>query len=111
MTFLFRRQIDSVLLLSSAIPKRNEINRLETSLSTARQLDHQHDSSALDYETIKTFLLETLSDKWKILGRELDVDENEITIIAREQISLKEKFSRVRSNTCDDRLKLNVGRS
>jgi plasmid maintenance system antidote protein VapI len=58
-------------------------------------VDHQHDSTTISFEAIKKFFIENLSDKWKHLARELDVNENEIERISRENISLKEKFSLV----------------
>lgn len=46
---------------------------------------------------VKDFLIENLPDKWKSLARELDVNENEIDIISKENISLREKFALVSS--------------
>jgi len=76
-----------------AIHRRNDVNRIE--ITTTNNIDHQHDSSSINFDVIKTFFLENLLDKWKYLARELDVNENEIDIISRENISLKEKFSLV----------------
>jgi hypothetical protein len=42
---------------------------------------------------IKKFFVENLVDKWKSLARELDVNENDIDNISKENISAKEKFS------------------
>ena len=70
--------------------KRNE--------NAINQLDHQRDSSSFNYEIIKRFFIENLLDKWKILARELDVNENDIDLISRENISPKEKFSHVSLN-------------
>ena len=61
-------------------------------------IDHQHDSSSINFDVIKNFFLENLLDKWKSLARELDVNENEIDRISRENISMKEKFSLVSSS-------------
>ena len=47
----------------------------------------------MDYDLIKRFFLQNLLDKWKMLARELDVDESDIDMISREKISTKEKFS------------------
>ena len=77
-----------------AIHHRNEANRIEIT-TTTNNVDYQHDSSALSFDVIKHFFLENLLDKWKSLARELDVNENEIDRISRENISLKEKFSLV----------------
>jgi hypothetical protein len=76
-----------------AIHHRNDINRIE--IIATNNIDHQHDSSSINYDVIKNFFLENLLDKWKNLARELDVNENEIDLISRENISLKEKFSLV----------------
>ena len=62
---------------------------------TTTNIDHQHDSSSIDYDLIKRFFLQNLLDKWKMLARELDVDESDIDMISREKISTKEKFSLV----------------
>jgi len=76
-----------------AIHSRNDENRKEI---TTNNIDHQHDSSSIDFDGIKNFFIENLLDKWKILARELDVNENDIERISRENIPLKEKFSLVR---------------
>jgi hypothetical protein len=78
------------ILFFLAIHNRNEGNRIET---VTNNIDHQHDSLAINYDIIKNFLIENLLDKWKNLARELDVNENDIDAISRENISLKEKFS------------------
>jgi hypothetical protein len=76
-----------------AIHNRNDVNRIENSITN--NIDYQHDSLSINFDLIKSFLIENLSDKWKNLARELDVNENEIERISRENISLKEKFSLV----------------
>jgi len=81
------------LICLLAIHSRNDENRKEI---TTNNIDHQHDSSSIDFDVIKSFFIENLLDKWKILARELDVNENDIDRISRENISLKEKFSLVR---------------
>lgn len=58
-------------------------------------IDHQHDSTGINFDLIKNFFIENLIDKWKYLARELDVNENDIERISKENISLKEKFSLV----------------
>lgn len=63
------------------------------------RLDHQRDSSSLNFETIKTFFVDNLLDKWKALARELDVRENDIEMLARANLSPKERFSQVRTLT------------
>lgn len=73
-----------------AIHNRNDVNRIET---ITNNIDHQHDSLGINYDIIKKFFIENLLDKWKHLARELDVNENDIDMISRENISLKEKFS------------------
>ncbi len=78
-----------MVCLLLAIHNRNDVNRIENSI------DHQHDSLSINFDVIKSFCIENLSDKWKHLARELDVNENEIDRIFRENISLKEKFSLV----------------
>lgn len=80
---------------SSAIHNRNQNKEPDPPILSTRSIDHQHDSSAISYEVIKTFFLENLLDKWKILARELDVNECEIDRLARENLSVKEKFSQV----------------
>lgn len=60
-------------------------------------IDYQRDSSALNFDQIKEFFLENLIDKWKYLARELDVNENDIDLISKENLTLKQKFSFVRS--------------
>jgi hypothetical protein len=62
-------------------------------IEITNNVDHQHDSSAIHFDVIKKFFIENLLDKWKNLARELDVNENEIDMISKENISLKEKFS------------------
>lgn len=64
-------------------------------LAITNHLDHQHDSSSISFDLIKEFFLENLLDKWKNLARELDVNENDIEMISRENRSLKDKFSLV----------------
>lgn len=78
-----------------AIHTRNDVKPNENAIN---QLDHQRDSSSFNYEMIKSFFIENLLDKWKILARELDVNENDIDSISREHISPKEKFSHVSFN-------------
>jgi hypothetical protein len=68
------------------------VKRIEI-ITTTNNVDHQHDSSAIHFDVIKKFFIENLLDKWKNLARELDVNENEIDMISKENISLKEKFS------------------
>lgn len=64
-------------------------------MTITNHLDHQHDSSTISFDLIKNFFLENLLDKWKNLARELDVNENDIEMISRENRSSKEKFSLV----------------
>lgn len=47
---------------------------------------------------IKQFFIENLLDKWKVLAREMNVNESDIHRISKESLSLKEKFSKV--DTC-----------
>ena len=49
----------------------------------------------MHFDLIKHFCIENLLDKWKLLARELDVNENEIERISRENRSLKDKFAEV----------------
>lgn len=44
---------------------------------------------------IKEFFIENLLDKWKMVAREMNVNENDIDRITRENVSPKEKFSQV----------------
>lgn len=60
-------------------------------------IDYQRDSSGLNFDQIKDFFLENLLDKWKYLARELDVNENDIDLISKENLTLKQKFSFVRT--------------
>ena len=69
------------------------MKRMEFAITN--HIDHQHDSSSISFDLIKEFFLENLLDKWKNLARELDVNENDIEMISRENRSLKEKFSLV----------------
>lgn len=69
------------------------MNKIEISLTN--NIDHQHDSTGIHFDTIKTYFMENLADIWKYLARELDVNENDIDRISKENISLKEKFSLV----------------
>jgi hypothetical protein len=75
-----------------AIHRRSDEIRIEI---TTNDIDYQHDSSSINFDVIKKFFLENLLDKWKSLARELDVNENEIDLVSRENISMKEKFSLV----------------
>lgn len=80
-----------------AIHNRNDLKRIDIAITTNNNnVDHQHDSSSISFDLIKEFFLENLLDKWKNLARELDVNENEIEMISRENRSLKDKFSLVR---------------
>ena len=55
-------------------------------------IDHQHDSIGINYDMIKKFFIENLAvDKWKNLARELDINENDIDIISKENISLEKR--------------------
>jgi len=73
-----------------SIHNRNDVNRIE--IITMNNVDYQHDSSSISFDLIKSFFIENLLDKWKSLARELDVNENDIDMISRENISLKEKI-------------------
>ncbi|CAF1505037.1 unnamed protein product [Rotaria magnacalcarata] len=75
-----------------SIHNRNDVNRIG-SISRINNIDHQHDSSSMNFDIIKTFFIGNLLDKWKNLARELDVNENDIDIINRENVSPREKFS------------------
>ena len=81
-------------IFSSAMHNRNRPTPIDTPIPSTN-VDHQRDSSAMNFDLIKHFCIENLLDKWKLLARELDVNENEIERISRENRSLKDKFAEV----------------